>query len=179
MHHLQCNGQHAVFKKKNLVLEGRSETGTTCQILCEDPVVQLENCGKKSEAMPLFHKRTIFHALFLPSDGLQSRRGAEQGERCPVLLTAVLCPVLLSAPDSWIYNCVPGKSHSVSNRWKHPSPNSSMALGSHVEQGKGGGSLGALGCRSQLPLSNFRRGVQEQCGVENFPNPFLKAAISE
>lgn len=106
--------------------------------------------------------------------GAQSREGG-----CPIVLTAVLCPVLLSAPDSWIYNCVPGKSHSTSNRWKHPSPNSSMALGSHVNQGKGGGSLGALGCRSQLPLSNFRRGVQEQCGVENFPNVFLKAAISE
>lgn len=106
--------------------------------------------------------------------GVQRREGA-----CPVVLTAVLCPVLLSAPDSWIYNCMPGKSHSMSNRWKHPSPNSSMALGSHVNQGKGGGSLGALGCRSQLPLSNFRRGVQEKCGVENFPNLFLKATISE
>lgn len=74
---------------------------------------------------------------------------------------------------------MPGKSHSMSNRWKHPSPNSSMALGSHVNQGKGGGSLGALGCRSQLPLSNFRRGVQEQCGVENFPNLSLRAATTE
>lgn len=67
----------------------------------------------------------------------------------------------------------------MSNRWKHPSPNSSVALGSHVNQGKGGGSLGALGCSGQLPLSNFRRGVQEQCGVENFPNLSLKAAITE
>lgn len=25
-------------------------------------------------------------------------------ESCPTVLTAVLCPVLLSAPDSWIYN---------------------------------------------------------------------------
>lgn len=74
---------------------------------------------------------------------------------------------------------MPGKSHSMSNRWKHPSPNSSMALRSRVNQGTGGGSLGALGCRSQLPLSNFRRGVQEQRGVENFPKLSLKAAITE
>lgn len=54
-----------------------------------------------------------------------------------------------------------------------------MALGSRVNQGKGGGSLGAPGCRSQLPLSKFRRGVQEQRGVENFPNLSLKAAITQ
>lgn len=46
-----------------------------------------------------------------------------------------------------------------------PFPKFLWALGSHVGQGKDGGSLGELelifGCNSQLPLSNFRRGVQE------------------
>lgn len=46
-------------------------------------------------------------------------------------------------------------------------------------RGKGGGCLGALGCRSQLPLSNFRRGVQEQCGVENFPNLSLSQSCNK
>lgn len=67
------------------------------------------------------------------------RRGREG---VPVVLTAVLCPVLLSVPDSWIYNGVPGQPHSTFNRWKHPSPNSSTALGSRVSQGKGGRQAG-------------------------------------
>lgn len=43
-------------------------------------MVQLENSGKKSEVMPLFYKRTIFHALFLLPDELQSCVGVQRRE---------------------------------------------------------------------------------------------------
>lgn len=83
-----------------------------------------------------------------------------------MVLTAVLCPVLLSVPDSWIYNGEPGRPHTTFNRWKHPSPNSSLALGSHASQRKQGGRLGGgelaalLAAIASCPFSNFRRGVQ-------------------
>lgn len=122
----------------------------------QDPTVQLENYEKKPEVIPLSYKTNSHREQFFIRCFCCKIEGVWRSGVGELSSSPHSCPVLLSAPDSWIYDWIPGQPHSMSDRWKHPSPDSCVALGSDVSQGKRGGSLGgssrSFSCNSQLPF---------------------------